>query len=246
MIVEKSLKKAILISLGVHVLLLSSLIFLKVHLEVRVPEFTEVKFLSASTLMEKAELESLAKAEGTPRKERGKPELVNLPKRRALEEEPPLVAVEREKLIPEEEVLPFEERRNFLKEEITGLTEGGKEIPPPFELKLEDKEIARPTLDLGREVTQSFKIEGEAAKRDILFKVIPQYPSGLQKEAVVKIQFTVLPNGLVGEMRPLLRSDGTLERLSLDALRQWRFNPLSPDEPQVPVKGVITFRYLLK
>lgn len=246
MIIEKSLKKAILISLGFHVLALTSLTFLKLHLEERVPEFTEMEFLNASTLMGKAELESLAKTEATPREERAKPDLVNLPKRRMLKEEPPLVAVEKEKLVPEKGVLPFKERGDFLKEGITGLIKGRKEIPPPSKLKLEDKEIARPTLDLGREVTQSFKIEGEAAKRNILFKVIPQYPSSLQKEAIVKIQFTVLPNGLVGEMRPLLRSDGTLERLSLDALRQWRFNPLSPDEPQVSVEGVITFRYLLK
>ncbi|MDZ7261640.1 MAG: energy transducer TonB [candidate division KSB1 bacterium] len=80
----------------------------------------------------------------------------------------------------------------------------------------------------------------------MISKVIPEYPEGLQQEAVVKIRFTVLPNGLVGEMVPLLKGDATLEKLTLDAFRQWRFNPLPPDVPQNPEQGVITFRYLLR
>ena len=77
-------------------------------------------------------------------------------------------------------------------------------------------------------------------------RVIPQYPENLQKQATVKISFTVLPNGHVGEMIPVIKSDALLEKITLDAFRQWRFNALPADAPQRVERGMITFRYLLK
>jgi hypothetical protein len=47
-------------------------------------------------------------------------------------------------------------------------------------------------------------------------------------------------------MIPTIKSDATLEKITLDALRQWRFNPLPSFEQQRSEKGIITFRYLLK
>ena len=88
-----------------------------------------------------------------------------------------------------------------------------------------------------------YNIEGQAANRVVTYKIIPKYPEGLQKQATVKISFTILANGQVGEMRPLIRADARLEKITLDAFRQWRFNPVTGDRKET---GVITFRYLLK
>jgi TonB family protein len=93
---------------------------------------------------------------------------------------------------------------------------------------------------------QPFTIEGDAAQRMILSQVIPQYPAGLQKEEVVKIRFTVLPDGQIGLMIPMRKGDPTLEKITLDALRQWRFNPLPAGVEQKNVTGIITFRYELE
>lgn len=105
-------------------------------------------------------------------------------------------------------------------------------------------------LATGREgsggVDQPFTIEGDAAQRMILNQVIPRYPAGLQKEEVVKIRFTVLPDGQIGLMIPMRKGDPTLEKITLEALRQWRFNPLPAAVEQKNVTGIITFRYELE
>ena len=91
-----------------------------------------------------------------------------------------------------------------------------------------------------------YTITGDAANRTVLNQKIPQYPPGLQKEAVVRIRFTVLPDGRLGQMIPVQKGDPQLEEITLKALRQWRFNPLSPTAEQKNVTGIITFRYELQ
>lgn len=93
---------------------------------------------------------------------------------------------------------------------------------------------------------QPFAIEGDAAQRTILNQVIPEYPSGLQKEEVLKIRFTLLADGRIGLMIPMRKGDPTLEKITLDALRQWRFNALPASAEQKSVTGIITFRYELQ
>jgi len=93
---------------------------------------------------------------------------------------------------------------------------------------------------------QPFAIEGDAAQRTILHQVIPEYPSGLQKEEVLKIRFTLLADGRIGLMIPMRKGDPTLEKITLDALRQWRFNALPASAEQKNVTGIITFRYELQ
>ncbi|HPI72043.1 MAG TPA: hypothetical protein PK843_14555 [bacterium] len=93
---------------------------------------------------------------------------------------------------------------------------------------------------------QPFAIEGDAAQRTILHQVIPEYPSGLQKEEVLKIRFTLLADGRIGLMIPMRKGDPTLEKITLDALRQWRFNALPASAEQKSVTGIITFRYELQ
>ena len=113
-------------------------------------------------------------------------------------------------------------------------------------MDLAGKEVAIPGVGTAGETDLPFKIEGEASQRSILHKVIPQYPQGLQSEAVVKVQFSVLADGTVGKMVPVIKGNATLENITLDALRQWRFNPLPANTPQREVEGIITFRYILR
>ena len=91
-----------------------------------------------------------------------------------------------------------------------------------------------------------YEIEGQVANRTVAFKIIPDYPANLQKQAVVKISFTVLPNGQIGEMIPRIKADAQLEKINMYAMRQWRFNARPSYKPKVVERGVITLRYLLK
>lgn len=93
---------------------------------------------------------------------------------------------------------------------------------------------------------QPFTIEGDAAQRLIVKQIIPTYPEGLQQEAVIQFRFTVQPDGRLTGLIPMRKGDPTLEKITLNALRQWLFNPLPANAEQKPVQGLITFRYQLE
>lgn len=93
------------------------------------------------------------------------------------------------------------------------------------------------------ESPSAYFLEGEIRQRTILNEVIPEYPEGLQRNATVRVQFDVHPNGRVGEMVIIKKDEPVLEELSLESLSQWRFNPIPQDVVQ---KGIITFIYRLK
>lgn len=93
---------------------------------------------------------------------------------------------------------------------------------------------------------QPFTIEGEAAQRVIVGQIIPVYPEGLQREAVIKFRFAVQPDGRITDIIPMRKGDAVLERITIEALSQWRFNPLPSNAEQKIVRGMITFRYELR
>jgi len=92
-----------------------------------------------------------------------------------------------------------------------------------------------------------FKIDfGGKGIRKIYSYSLPKYPSGVSKEIDVKLRFTILPDGTVGKVFPLIKADAHLESVSISSLRQWRFEPLSKSMKQVEQKAVIVFPYRLK
>lgn len=101
------------------------------------------------------------------------------------------------------------------------------------------KRIAAEDSDSG-----GYTLSGEIINRTILNKVIPEYPAGLQQNSEVELQFEVTPEGKVGDNIVIIKKGGAqLDQVSLEALRQWRFNPISGEFIQT---GVITFSYILK
>jgi len=177
---------------------------------------------------------------------------VELPKRRMLEdEEPQIIQRSSDKLTRDtgSEDLPL--RAEVYRSEKAGEVQpdkaGDEKISAnPQRIDLDSRGIA-PTTDVGGPSgDQPFRISGEAAERSILNKVIPEYPEDLQREAVIKIRFTVTPDGRVGQMIPVQKDYPELEEITLNALEDWRFNSLPPTAEQRTVEGIITFRYELE
>lgn len=83
---------------------------------------------------------------------------------------------------------------------------------------------------------------GGGGNRIVLFKKLPKYPPGVNTEAVIKIRFTVSPEGSVITAYPLQKGDPLLEKAALDAIRKWRFNPLKDKKEMY---GIITFTFKL-
>lgn len=88
-------------------------------------------------------------------------------------------------------------------------------------------------------------IKGPAGKRKILYK--PEIPKvKIDREGEVELEFWVLPDGSVGRVFSLLRGDAELERIAINYIKQWRFNPLDEGGPPVEQWGTITVKFRLK
>ena len=83
-------------------------------------------------------------------------------------------------------------------------------------------------------------------KREISHKKLPEFPPDVQREATIKIQFTVLPNGLIGSAVLMQKGDTKLENITLETFKSWRFNPLPEYTNATPQTGTITFRFKLE
>ncbi|MFQ6077879.1 MAG: TonB family protein [Thermodesulfobacteriota bacterium] len=91
----------------------------------------------------------------------------------------------------------------------------------------------------------SIGIKGPAGKRKILYK--PEIPEvKIEREGEVELQFWVLPDGSVGRVFSVLRGDAELERIAINYIKQWRFNPLDEGLSTVEQWGTITVKFRLK
>ena len=128
-----------------------------------------------------------------------------------------------------------------------------------------DKEVAEEITELSTETVTTNKttvedgnnseVEGKfgfdidwggKGTRKIYSFILPQYPAGVKKEANIKLQFTILPDGTVGTIIPKMKADTRLENAAINSLRQWRFEALSSNQKQVEQTAVIVFPYRLQ
>ncbi|HNR66819.1 MAG TPA: TonB family protein [bacterium] len=258
------MRKAILFSLAVHLLLFLIFLFWRVGIDFSPAEFVQVSFISSGrsvvppqhakpTQQENIEPAPLASSSAEKTAAKESPVVpVSLPQRPMLEEEKPVpIATKPEKLTPGagEAVAPPEpvsaDRRDYTPQTTAGGL-GERVAAQPMENGEDRLSPPVPQSQSGEFSRQPYTIEGEAARRTIIRQEIPPYPAGLQKEAVVKIRFTVLADGTIGRMIPVLKGDPVLDELTMTTLRKWRFNPIPESEQTRDVQGVITFRYELQ
>jgi TonB family protein len=245
-----------------HLFLFLIFIFLQVGIDFTPAEFAEISFVSSGrgmrstkpvqpqNITEQPETRMQTTQKKSEVQEKSKAEPVNLPKRRMLEEEQPVLTKRSiGKLDPNQTNNPavrHSETGSRLEKSDFPAHTTGERTSGTLDNNMVDNSKSMPSQSTGTITDQSFTIEGDAANRTIISQTIPQYPPGLQKEAVVKIRFSVLPDGHIGQMIPVQKGDPILEDITMKALRKWRFNPLASNETQKTVSGIITFRYELE
>ncbi|GBE28082.1 transport protein TonB [bacterium BMS3Bbin03] len=256
-------KTSLFISFGFHALLLGLFLLIKVGSSLQLPEYVQIAFAGPSVSTTRSALP----ARTAPPQKMGETvqppaaaafpqnESVRLPKRRMKEEEEPLLRVRKEEKVTirnESAIIPQDKRRLRPEALPPGLPEqagitGEKGVAAPADFESGQEKETPPLISgASKEANHLFKIEGEASRRRILSKVIPAYPKGYHGEGTIKLRFTVLPSGLIGDIIPILKGDAVLEKVTIDAFQQWRFAPIPKDRPQKTVVGVITFNYVLR
>lgn len=75
-------------------------------------------------------------------------------------------------------------------------------------------------------------------------KVLPVFPKNVNHSAQIVLRFKVLPDGTVTGIVPTQKGDPALELAAVNALKQWRFNPLKDDSPIMI--GTIPITFILR
>ncbi|MFC2083988.1 energy transducer TonB [Bacteroidota bacterium] len=87
---------------------------------------------------------------------------------------------------------------------------------------------------------------GGTGIRKIYSYSIPDYPKGVSKEIDVKLKFTILTDGTVGNIIPLIKADTKLEAAAINSLRQWRFEPIPANQKGIVQTAIIIFPFRLE
>ncbi len=236
-------------SIILHLLLF--LIFILAKLDIRPFEltFTQIDFIPLSTF--EADEGSILNA-----LESGKP-IVDLPRRSMIEDEAPLLKLPdksrpiieavapREKPEIIEQFPPQTGRRIALPTDTKGLQERPAIEPLPV---ADDWLAGERTQAMSEKVAgdEMFTISWEGVARIKLSGSLPTFPPGVQRAATIILSFEVNPSGEVIRIAPVTKGVPELEKVAIEALRTWRFNPLDPTLTQVNQKGEITFIFKLK
>ncbi|UCF63969.1 MAG: TonB family protein [bacterium] len=244
----------------VHGILVILFILIQINFRPVIEEFAEVTFsggfLAASREVpvpkeEQIPEEIVEQAEVTP----PLPEEIELPERRQLdlneEELIEKVQPEPEKLLNPGDVIkqtpvttpPLPQTQStgpaFSRQE--------KQVEKGIFQKQLDEKLMEGTQKIQMDANREFEIDwGGEIEREVYQKRLPEFPPDVQREATIKIQFSVLPNGLVGSAVLRQKGDTKLENLTLEAFKTWRFSPLPDYVEQVAQNGVITFRFKLQ
>jgi TonB family protein len=88
-------------------------------------------------------------------------------------------------------------------------------------------------------------IKGSLVSRKILERPHPPQVK-LKVEVEIELTLWVLPNGTVDRVVPSVKGDTELERIAIQYLKQWRFAPLSKDQPQAVQWGTIPIKFRLE
>lgn len=179
-------------------------------------------------------------------------ERVEVPERRMLEIEEPTVSVSAEQrlesssIVSDAEKVPFEVESPSVPVSNFGETSFPMDRKETFEgsqITIGDEPgTGIETGTIGADLV--FEIQGEIEGRAIAYNPLPEYPEGLNQNAVIRISFVVLPDGSVSSsgMVPVRKENATLEDITMDALRRWRFSPLPAGDTRTQT-GVITFNF---
>lgn len=123
---------------------------------------------------------------------------------------------------------------------LSKIEKGGKNLQPKPSLGSDETTVT------GEKKGMPFSITGELSNRKIIKKIIPSYPKGYEERTRVMVKITVDPKGAVKQLILLKTGGEIFDRITLEALREWRWQPIPPAAEQTDQQGVITFFYELK
>lgn len=123
---------------------------------------------------------------------------------------------------------------------------GASSIRQKFEI--EAPAIRKSSNLSGTNEQKAVEISGPISNRKILKYALPEYPQWARSQGItadVVLEFSVTPDGKVGDKIKVNRTSGhkELDQKAIEALKIWSFEPLPGSENQW---GFVTMRYILE
>jgi TonB family protein len=264
------LRTAWAVSVGLHVLLAVVFFLIVIPVKPFVEEFAELYFQTVPAARQRKEVKSTHEpARQTPvvaqkqSQEQAAPSqskpgaLVKLPERRMSTDDQAVQPIPEQVRRVEPSQQESQERMKTVNvpplegaaKAIPSVQPGDRATPDIDQLLTAGPKPEGPTIKstpLSGTSQQPFESEWQGPSREILSGPLPSYPPGIKKEVRIRLDFQVLPDGTVGMISPATKGETTLENVSMETLKNWRFNPLDPAQPQTPQSAVITFVFKLK
>ncbi|MBN1879569.1 energy transducer TonB [bacterium] len=72
------------------------------------------------------------------------------------------------------------------------------------------------------------QISGEVASRTVIFRPPAPKPT-VSRSGTILLKFWVQPDGTIGKILPITRSDPDLERVAIEYFEKWRFEAVKPE-----------------
>jgi TonB family protein len=90
---------------------------------------------------------------------------------------------------------------------------------------------------------EGYRLAGELSKRKIIHFKKPEYPENENENTQVQLKIEANPNGTIKSVTIVKTGGISFDRNAIEAVREWRFQPLPPNIKQTIQSGVVTIYF---
>lgn len=93
---------------------------------------------------------------------------------------------------------------------------------------------------------EGYRLAGELSKRKIIHFKKPEYPENENENTQVKLEIEANPNGTIKSISIVKTGGLSFDNSAMEAVREWRFQPLAPGVKQSIQSGIVTIYFEIK
>jgi len=93
---------------------------------------------------------------------------------------------------------------------------------------------------------EGYRLAGELSKRKIIHFKKPEYPENESENTQVNLEIEANPDGTIKTVRIVKTGGLSFDNSAMEAVREWRFQPLAPNVKQSTQTGIVTIYFEIK
>ncbi len=93
---------------------------------------------------------------------------------------------------------------------------------------------------------EGYRLAGELSKRKIIHFKKPEYPGNENENTEVKLEIAANPDGTIKSVSIVKTGGLSFDNSAMEAVREWRFQPLAPNANQIVQTGIVTIYFEIK